>query len=107
MHFETTVKFRPGWSYSEVLEVVGSEFNRVSFDVLPTFRGTTWSGVTLHSENSMIQYLDYNNGTSLYGEYYIKDIYAYMNALSNFKNGDETTVVILRNGKEIEFKVKF
>ena len=37
------------------------------------------------------------------GEYYIKDIYAYMNALSNFKNGDETTVVILRNGKEIEF----
>ena len=41
------------------------------------------------------------------GEYYIKDIYAYMNALSNFKNGDETTVVILRNGKEIEFKVKF
>ena len=41
------------------------------------------------------------------GEYYIKDIYAYMNALSNFKDGDETTVVILRNGKEIEFKVKF
>jgi len=30
-----------------------------------------------------------------------------MNALSNFKDGDETTVVILRNGKEIEFKVKF
>lgn len=41
------------------------------------------------------------------GEYYIKDIYAYMNALSNFKDGDETTVVILRNGKEIEFKAKF
>jgi len=41
------------------------------------------------------------------GEYYIKDIYAYMNALSNFKDGDEITVVILRNGKEIEFKAKF
>ena len=41
------------------------------------------------------------------GEYYIKDIYAYMNALSNFKDGDEIILVILRNGKEIEFKVKF
>ena len=40
-------------------------------------------------------------------EYYIKDIYAYMNALSNFKDGDEIILVILRNGKEIEFKVKF
>lgn len=41
------------------------------------------------------------------GEEKIKDIYAYMGALGKFKKGEETTIVIIRAGKEMNLKIKF
>lgn len=41
------------------------------------------------------------------GEKKMKDIYDYMEALNNFKKGDKTTVVILRDGKEMKLPVQF
>lgn len=37
----------------------------------------------------------------------IKDIYVYMEALSAFHKGDKTTLVALRDGKEVEFNIQF
>lgn len=37
----------------------------------------------------------------------IKDIYVYMEALSTFHKGDKTTLVALRDGKEVEFTIQF
>jgi hypothetical protein len=37
----------------------------------------------------------------------IKDIYVYMEALSAFHKGDKTTLVALRDGKEVEFSIQF
>ncbi len=37
----------------------------------------------------------------------IKDIYVYMEALSAFHKGDKTTLVALRDGKEVEFAIQF
>ena len=37
----------------------------------------------------------------------IKDIYVYMEALSAFHKGDKTTLVALRDGKEVEFTIQF
>lgn len=37
----------------------------------------------------------------------IKDIYAYMEALSQFESGDKTTVVVKRGEEEIELEVEF
>ncbi|MDZ4747086.1 MAG: DUF4910 domain-containing protein [Saprospiraceae bacterium] len=37
----------------------------------------------------------------------IKDIYAYMEALGTLHKGDKTTLVALRDGKEIEFEIQF
>ena len=41
------------------------------------------------------------------GEYKVKDIYGYMDALNKFKKGDTTTVVISRGGEKKEFSVTF
>ena len=41
------------------------------------------------------------------GERNIEDIYAYMEALSNFKVGDKTILVIQRSGKEMKINIKF
>ena len=41
------------------------------------------------------------------GDSTVTDIYAYMRALSSFKEGDSTKVVVDRNGKEIEADLKF
>lgn len=37
----------------------------------------------------------------------IKDIYVYMEALSAFHKGDKTTLIALRDGKEMEFNIQF
>jgi hypothetical protein len=37
----------------------------------------------------------------------IKDIYVYMDVLSTFHKGDKTTLVALRDGKEVEFTIQF
>ncbi len=37
----------------------------------------------------------------------LKDIYTYMEVLGTFHKGDKTTVVVLREGKEMEFSVQF
>ncbi len=37
----------------------------------------------------------------------VKDIYGYMEGLGKFEAGDETTVVVLRDGKEVKLKVRF
>ncbi len=41
------------------------------------------------------------------GDKDIKDIYVYMEALSAFHKGDKTTLVALRDGKEVEFTIQF
>lgn len=41
------------------------------------------------------------------GDKEIKDIYAYMEALSTYHHGDKTEVVVLRNGKEMKFEIHF
>ena len=41
------------------------------------------------------------------GAYEVGDIYAYMEALSKFEKGDQTTIKVIREGKELEFKVTF
>jgi hypothetical protein len=41
------------------------------------------------------------------GDKEIKDIYAYMEILGTFHKGDTTKVVVLRDGKEKEFEIKF
>lgn len=41
------------------------------------------------------------------GKYPVKDIYAYMDALSKFQKGDKTTLVVKRNGKKVKLKVVF
>lgn len=41
------------------------------------------------------------------GDSTVTDIYAYMRALSVFKAGDSTKVVVERNGKELESSIKF
>ena len=41
------------------------------------------------------------------GDKDIKDIYVYMEALSAFHKGDKTTLVALRDGKEVEFTIHF
>ncbi len=41
------------------------------------------------------------------GDKDIKDIYVYMEALSAFHKGDKTTLVALRDGKEVEFNIQF
>ena len=41
------------------------------------------------------------------GDKEIKDIYVYMEALSAFHKGDKTTLVALRDGKEVEFTIQF
>jgi hypothetical protein len=41
------------------------------------------------------------------GDFTIDDIYAYMSALGAFKKGDSTTLVYLRDGKEIEASLTF
>ena len=41
------------------------------------------------------------------GDTEIKDIYVYMGALSKFHKGDKTTLVALRDGKEVEFTIQF
>ncbi len=41
------------------------------------------------------------------GKYEVKDIYAYMEALSKFKKGDKTTLMVKRDGKNIKLKVVF
>ncbi len=41
------------------------------------------------------------------GEVEIEDIYGYMEGLSKFNAGDTTTVVVLRDGKQMKFKVTF
>ena len=37
----------------------------------------------------------------------IKDIYKYMEVLGAFKKGDKTTVLVLREGKEMQFDIQF
>jgi hypothetical protein len=41
------------------------------------------------------------------GDMDVKDIYVYMEALGVFHKGDKTTVVVLRDGKEMKFDVQF
>ncbi len=41
------------------------------------------------------------------GKYEVKDIYAYMEALSKFQKGDKTTVLVKRAGKKVKLKVTF
>lgn len=41
------------------------------------------------------------------GKYEVKDIYAYMEALSKFQKGDKTTVLVKRAGKKVKLKVEF
>ena len=41
------------------------------------------------------------------GEYKLIDVMSYMQALSKFKKGDKTTLVIKRNGEEIKFEIQF
>jgi len=41
------------------------------------------------------------------GDKEIKDIYVYMSALSAFHKGDKTTLVALRDGKEMTFNIQF
>ena len=41
------------------------------------------------------------------GEYKVKDIYGYMDALNKFKKADTTTVIISRGGEKKEFSVTF
>ncbi len=41
------------------------------------------------------------------GEKKIKDIYAYMEALGHFHKGDKTSLIALRDGKEVRFDIQF
>lgn len=41
------------------------------------------------------------------GDVEIKDIYGYMEALSKFNKGDKTTVIFIRDGKEMNAEVEF
>lgn len=41
------------------------------------------------------------------GDMDVKDIYVYMEALSKFHKGDKTTLIALRDGKEMEFTIQF
>ncbi|MEX2462990.1 MAG: M28 family peptidase [Balneolaceae bacterium] len=41
------------------------------------------------------------------GEQPIADIYSYMEALTTFKEGDETVIIVNRNGSELELSVRF
>lgn len=41
------------------------------------------------------------------GDYKLIDVMSYMQALSKFKKGDKTTLVIKRNGEEIKFEIQF
>jgi hypothetical protein len=41
------------------------------------------------------------------GDYPVKDIYGYMDALNKFKKGDETKVIVTRGGEKKEFTVVF
>ncbi len=41
------------------------------------------------------------------GEYKVKDIYSYMDALNKYKKGDTTKVIISRGGEKKEFSVTF
>ena len=41
------------------------------------------------------------------GEYEVDDVYGYMEALSKFEPGDETTVVVRRGDEEIESSITF
>ena len=41
------------------------------------------------------------------GEHEITDIYKYMDVLKLFKKGDETDIVVLRNGEEMRLKLVF
>jgi hypothetical protein len=41
------------------------------------------------------------------GEYKLIDVMGYMQALSKFKKGDKTILVIKRNGEEIKFEIQF
>ena len=41
------------------------------------------------------------------GEYKVKDIYSYMDALNKFKKGEHTTVLVNRAGEKIEKEVQF
>lgn len=41
------------------------------------------------------------------GDIDVLDMMAYMNALSQFKKGDSTTVVVERSGEELEFSIRF
>lgn len=41
------------------------------------------------------------------GEYKLIDVMGYMQALSKFKKGDKTTLVVKRNGEEIKFEIQF
>jgi hypothetical protein len=41
------------------------------------------------------------------GDMDVKDIYVYMDALSKYKKGDKTTLVALRDGKEMTFDIQF
>jgi S1-C subfamily serine protease len=41
------------------------------------------------------------------GDMDIKDIYAYMKALSNYKKGDKTKVTVDRKGEQLTYEVEF
>ena len=41
------------------------------------------------------------------GDVDVKDIYGYMDGLSNFEKGDKTTVIVKRGEEELEMKVEF
>ena len=41
------------------------------------------------------------------GDYKLIDVTSYMQALSKFKKGDKTTLVIKRNGEEVKFEIQF
>lgn len=83
---------------------------RVRLGIIPDMVGDDQPGMVVQSvlDGACAQAAGMKDGDRVMkiGDESIRDIYAYMRALQQFKPGDEVDVVVMREGKELTLKVK-
>ena len=81
---------------------------RVSLGIMPGY-GSSTDGLVVDSvvPNRAAQKAGLKDGDTIIqiGDTQVKDIYGYMEALRERKPGDEVKVVVMRDGKKLEFKL--
>jgi hypothetical protein len=87
---------RPGVRLGIMPDVTGGDPEKPGMEVVSVVEGAPAKAAGIQARDRIVRL----------GDYPVKDIYGYMDALKHYKVGDTINVVVIRDEKEVVLKVK-